>query len=172
TNVHGFSGYGRGAKLPTLRDVLDGRRPANSPPIRVVARPGSAYRYSGGGIIVLQQMIIDVTGEAYPALLERSVLGPLAMDESSFRQPPDAATVSQAAFGYAADGSQMTGGFHVYPEMAAAGLWTTPRDLAKALLAIIRSSAGANGAFLDRALAHEMLTPGLGQAGLGTFVKA
>jgi CubicO group peptidase (beta-lactamase class C family) len=171
TNVHGFAGYARDANLPSLREILDGQEPANTPAIRVVSPPGEAHTYSGGGTTVLQQMLIDVTGEAYALTLARMVLGPLGMSESSFQQPPDAGTVDQAAFGHAADGSIVRGGFHNYPEMAAAGLWTTPRDLCTALLAIMHSHAGQAGSFLDQSMAQAMLTRGIGQAGLGTFVS-
>jgi len=171
TNVHGFMGYARGTNLPSLREILDGQRPANTPAIRVVSLPGEAHKYSGGGTTVLQQMVIDVIGEAYAPALARMILGPLGMSESSFQQPPDAETVDQAAFGHAADGSGVPDGFKIHPEMAAAGLWTTPRDLCKALLEIMRSHAGQAGSFLDQGLAQAMLARGMGQAGMGTFVS-
>ena len=171
TNVHGFAGYARGANLPSLREILDGHKPANTPAIRVVSPPGEAHRYSGGGTTVLQQMLIDVTSEPYAPALARMVLGPLGMSESSFQQPPDTGTVDQAAFGHAADSSALPGGFNIHPEMAAAGLWTTPRDLCKALLVIMGSHAGQAGSFLDQGMAQAMLTRGSGQAGLGTFVN-
>jgi CubicO group peptidase (beta-lactamase class C family) len=171
TNVHGFGGYARDTNLPSLHEILDGQRPANTPAIRVVAPPGEAHKYSGGGTTVLQQMVIDVTGEAYAPALARMILGPLGMSESSFRQPPDAETVDQAAFGHRADGSGVPDGFKIHPEMAAAGLWTTPRDLCQALLAIMRSHAGQAGSFLDQGLAQAMLARGMGQAGMGTFVS-
>src|SRR4029077_5096642 len=171
TTVHGFPGYARNANLPSLREILDGQKPANTSAIRVVSPPGEVHKYSGGGTTVLQQMLIDVTGEAYGPALARMVLGPLGMSESSFQQPPDAGTVDQAAFGHAADGSGVPDGFKIHPEMAAAGLWTTPRDLCKALLAIMRSHAGEAGSFLDQGMAQAMLRRGIGQAGLGTFVS-
>ncbi|HEV3023852.1 MAG TPA: serine hydrolase domain-containing protein, partial [Pirellulales bacterium] len=48
-NVHGFPGYAAGAPVPTLRQVLDGKPPTNTPPIRIAAKPGTKYEYSGGG---------------------------------------------------------------------------------------------------------------------------
>jgi CubicO group peptidase (beta-lactamase class C family) len=172
TTVHGFAGYMPGAPVPTLRQVLDGRPPANSAAIRVEWPPGRAYRYSGGGVTVLQQMVIDVTGESYPAALDRLVLHPLAMSESNFHQPPGAVDLPHIALAYGSNGSPYRGGFRVHPEFAAAGLWTTPGDLIRMVLAIIRSNNGERNAFIDRALARQMLTPVVADAGLGTFINA
>ncbi len=42
--VPGFLGYEPGAPIPTLTQILDGVPPANSPPVTVIAVPGSAYQ--------------------------------------------------------------------------------------------------------------------------------
>jgi CubicO group peptidase (beta-lactamase class C family) len=171
TSVHGFAGYPRGSVLPTLQQILGGQKPANSPAIRVVSPPGQAFNYSGGGTTILQQMVIDITGDPYDVAMEKLVLGPLGMSESSFRQPPDPETVNQAAFAHLPDGSLVPGDFHIYPEMAAAGLWTTASDLCKPALAIMQSNAGRAGSFLSQNLARTMLTRGLGNYGLGVYVN-
>ena len=170
-SVHGFEGYARGSVLPSLRQILDGQEPANSAAIQVVSPPGQAFKYSGGGTTILQQMVIDITGDPYDVAMEKLVLGPLGMSESSFRQPPDPETVDQAAFAHLADGSPAAGGFHIYPEMAAAGLWTTASDLCKPALAIMQSNAGRAGSFLNQDLVRAMLTRGLGQYGLGVMLN-
>ena len=87
-SVHGFGGYPAGGKLPTLVQVLDGKAPANSAPIRVVFFPGSKVQYSGGGYTVLQQLMIDVTKKPFPDLMRELVLDPIAMKDSTFQQPP------------------------------------------------------------------------------------
>lgn len=170
-SVPGFEGYARGAVLPTLQQILDGQKPANCAAIRVVSPPGQAFNYSGGGATILQQMVIDVTGDPYDIALEKLVLDPFGMNDSSYHQPPDTETIDQAAFAHLADGSLVPGDFHIYPEMAAAGLWTTPSDLCKAALAIMQSNAGRVGAFLNQNLARTMLTRGLGQYGLGVRIN-
>jgi CubicO group peptidase (beta-lactamase class C family) len=169
TSVQGFGGYARGSVLPSLQQILDGQKPANSAAVRVVSPPGQAFNYSGGGTTILQQMVIDITGDPYDVAMEKLVLGPLGMSESSFRQPPDLEIVNQAAFAHLADGSPAVGDFHIYPEMAAAGLWTTGSDLCKPALAIMQSNAGRAGSFLSQNLARTMLTRGLGNYGLGVM---
>jgi len=170
-SVSGFNGYVRGAPLPSLLQILDGEPPANNAPVRVIALPGATYSYSGGGTTVLQQMVIDVTGEPYPDALQRLVLGPLGMSESSFVQPPLADIAAQAAFGHVKSGEPVAGDYHIYPELAAAGLWTTPRDLTKFVRAIIAARNGQKGALLTQDLATAMLTPVLDRAALGVFIE-
>ena len=172
TTVHGFGGYPPGAPLPTLIEILNGTPPANTSPIRVDEPPGKSFSYSGGGSTVLQQMIIDVSLGKYPAVVHNIVFDLLEMRESNFEQPPNAAELEGCAFGYGDDGTPLPGGFMVHPELAAAGLWTTAHDLALMVIGIIQSRAGRPGAFLAQRLAEEMLKPGLGTAGLGTFIDA
>lgn len=170
TTVPGFTGYAPGAPLPTLIEILNGSPPANSAPIRVDQPPGRSFRYSGGGTTVLQQMILDVSLGKYPAVVDHVVFELLEMRDSNFEQPPDAAGLARCAFGYGDDGAPLPGGFMVHPELAAAGLWTTAKDLALMVVGILQSYAGTPGAFLTRSYATEMLTPGLGNSGLGTFI--
>jgi CubicO group peptidase (beta-lactamase class C family) len=170
TSTSGFEGYRPGAPLPTLVEVLNGSPPANSAPVRVEWPPGKTFHYSGGGSIVLQQMMIDVSLGKYPAVVDHVVFELLEMRDSNFDQLPNAAELARCAFGYGDDGAPLPGGFMVHPESAAAGLWTTASDLALMVIGIIQSHAGKPGAFLAQRLATEMLKPGLNRAGLGTFI--
>ncbi len=165
--VHGFGGYTAGAAVPTVVQLLDGAAPANSAPVRVDTEPGKAYRYSGGGITVMQLLLSDVTGQSFSTLLRERVLGPAGMTESTFEQPLPASRMSVAATGYRRNGEPIAGNYHTYPEMAAAGLWTTPTDLARWVIAVQRSLAGARGGILTPAMATAMVTPAVGGWGLG-----
>jgi CubicO group peptidase (beta-lactamase class C family) len=162
--VHGFGGYPADAPVPTLVQVLDGAKPANSDPVRVDVVPGKTWRYSGGGYTVAQQLMMDVTGRPFPELMAELVLKPVGMDDSTYEQPLPEARRSSAASGHTSDGKLLPGRYHTYPEMAAAGLWTTPSDLAKFLLEIERARRGGS-VVLSQALAREMTTaqkPGYG----------
>ena len=167
TTVHGYDGYAAGVAVPTLREVLDGKPPANSAAVTVSAAPGTAWRYSGGGYEVVQQLLTDRSGVAFPVAMHDLVLAPAGMTSSLFAQPLPAALAAKAALPHDAAGKPVAGGPHTYPEMAAAGLWTTAGDLARFAIAVQRSAAGTPGALLSKARAIEMLTPGLGQWGLG-----
>jgi len=169
--VHGFEGYAAGEPVPTVVQVLDGSPPANSPPVRVDVVPGSTWRYSGGGMTVMQLLMADAAGTPFPELMRRRVLEPLGMRESTFQHPLPASLAARAATGYQAGGEPVEGRYHTYPEMAAAGLWTTPSELARWLVGIGRLAAGERGALLRRETAQAMLTPGLGGWGLGMGVR-
>ena len=132
--VHGFGGYPADVPVPSLAQVLDGEKPANSAAIRVDIVPGTVWRYSGGGYTVMQQLLIDVTGRAFPDILAELVLKPVGMTDSTYEQPLPEARRGGAAAGHTSDGKLLPGRCHTYPEMAAAGLWTTPTDLARFLL--------------------------------------
>ena len=102
--VHGFPGYAAGEAVPTVPQVLDGAAPANTAPVRVDLDPGTQYRYSGGGYTIAQLAMTDVTGQPFPALMQRLVLGPLGMKASTYDQPLPAARLPEAAAGYDAEG--------------------------------------------------------------------
>lgn len=160
--VHGFAGYAADERVPTLLDILDGKKPANSAPIRVDITPGTQGRYSGGGYEVMQQMVMDVAGKPFPELAWEFVFGPLGMNRSTYQQPLPADLEANAAAGHRGDGAMLKGRWHTYPEMAAAGLWTTPSDLARVVLELQKG-----GRVLKAATQREMLTKVLGDYGLG-----
>ena len=148
--VHGFPGYAVAGPVPTLVEVLDGAKPANTGAIRVNVVPGSLWRYSGGGFTVMQQMIIDATGKPFPEFMRETVLAPLGMTSSTYEQPLPADRQSHAATGHYPDGRPVAGKWHVYPEMAAAGLWTTAPDLARFAIGVQRALASTSNAVLSQ----------------------
>jgi CubicO group peptidase (beta-lactamase class C family) len=168
--VHGFPGYDRAGPIAALVQVLDGAPPANTPPIRVDTTPGAIWRYSGGGFTIMQQLLIDVTRKSFPQFLQQTVLGPIGMTSSSFEQPPPAARAALNASGYYGDRSPVRGHWHVYPEMAAAGLWTTPTDLARFAIEVQQSLAGHGHGVISAAMTRQYLTEQIGGSGLGIGV--
>jgi len=168
--VHGFPGYGVRAPVPTLVEILDGGKPANTPPIRVDIVPGTKVRYSGGGYTVMQQLMLDVTGLPFPVLLRESVLQPLGMAHSTFEQPLRPELAANTASGYYANGAPVKGRWHVYPEMAAAGLWSTPSDLARFAIGIQDSLAGRTNRVISAEMTREMLRVQGPGDGLGVFI--
>jgi CubicO group peptidase (beta-lactamase class C family) len=168
--VHGFAGYASDAPVPTLVQVLNGEKPANSAPIRVDTEPGTIWRYSGGGYVIAQQLLEDVTCEPFPKLMHDTVLEPIGMAKSTYEQPLPKSRMGEVALPYRGDGQPVPGGPHVYPEMAPAGLWTTPSDLARYAIEVQRSLAGTSNHVLSEAMIRQMLTPGLNHQGLGPGV--
>jgi CubicO group peptidase (beta-lactamase class C family) len=157
--VHGFPGYDVDEKVPTLVQIFNGEKPANTAAIRVDVVPGTLERYSGGGVTIEQQLMMDVTGKAFPALTKELVLDKVGMSDSSYEQPLSAAWAARTAVGTYASGKSVHGRWHVYPEMAAAGLWTTPTDLARFAIEIALSKQGKSNKVLTQKMTQEMLKP-------------
>lgn len=170
--VHGFLGYSPDLAVPSLIEVLNGAPPANSPSIFVDKVPEESFRYSGGGYTVMQQMMIDIKGKSYPELMNNLVLSPLEMSNSTYEQPLSADKLALAATGYLPDGSMTKGKRHTYPEMAAAGLWTTSEDLARFAIDVQSTYKGLSEKVLSKEMAHQMLTPFVEEfVGLGLFLN-
>ena len=168
TTVSGFPGYEPEDAVPTLQQVLDGSGPANTAAIRVDIPPGETVRYSGGGTTIIQQMLMDVMGKPFPELMQEMVLGPAGMTNSAFDQPLSADRAENAAKAHR-NGDGADDNSHIYPELAAAGLWTTPSDLARFAITILRSARGDEGALLAQETVGEMLTVVQDDAAVGLF---
>jgi CubicO group peptidase (beta-lactamase class C family) len=158
TNVPGFPGYRLDEPLPDLPRILDGVRDKNEP-IRIVAEPGAQRSYSGGGYLVAQLAVEDQTGRTWEELADTLVFEPLGLARSTYRilDVPDRGRV---AVGYRPDGAEVeAGGWHAYPETAAASLWTTPTEYAALVIDVMRSYEDGTGLVLDQATARLLLDP-------------
>jgi CubicO group peptidase (beta-lactamase class C family) len=163
--VHGFPGYDVKERMPSTVQVLDGA--GNTAPVRVNVVPGSISRYSGGGYTVMQLLVSDVTGKSFDQFMGEAVLGPIGMSRSTYQQPLPPELATHTASGHLADRSAVAGKWHVYPEMAAAGLWTTPTDLAKFAIEVQQSLAGKSNKVLSQAMTRQQLTEQMNNYGLG-----
>jgi CubicO group peptidase (beta-lactamase class C family) len=170
-NVGGYIGYARGEPIPNLVQILNGTPPAASPRVEIVSTPGETYAYSGGGYEIVEALIADATGESFDRVAKERVFDPVGMTSSVFGEPLPPPLLARAATGHSADGSEVPGGWRVLPELAAAGLWSTPEDLAHLLTSVADSFRGRPDAVLTRTTVEEMLTPqGGGPYGLGAAV--
>ncbi len=181
TTVGGFPGYLPTEPLPTVPQVLGygdalGKTPANTPPVIVDWEPNSKYEYSGGGSTIMQLALSDVLDQSFAEILQETVLDPLAMANSCFCQPLPEELASNAAGASGWEVRQDTfigrsAKWHVYPELYAAGLWTTPTDLAKFMIEVQLSLEGRSNKVLSQEMARKMVTPGgLGHYALGFTV--
>jgi CubicO group peptidase (beta-lactamase class C family) len=168
----GFPGYEPAAPRPTVVQILDGVAPSNVGKVAFARPPYAAYKYSGGGVTVMQLLLTDVTGEPFAALLRSRVLEPLEMRDSTFEQPPPDAWTGRLAYAHNGQGAPGSVPWHVYPEQAAAGLWTTPSDLARFAIEVQQAVRSAKGAVLTQASARDMTAPvGTGPYAVGLGVE-
>ncbi|MFN8239464.1 MAG: serine hydrolase domain-containing protein [Bacteroidales bacterium] len=167
---HGFPGYLRGVSLPDITQILNGEPPADTKAVVPLARPGQRVIYSGGGVTISQLLLTDITGQPYDRWMKREVLDPLGMKSSFYTQPPPASSFKNLATGYKPDGSEVPGKYHVYPELAAAGLWTNPGDLARYIIETQLCYNGKSEKVISTELMKKRLTPVIDNAALGVFI--
>ncbi len=169
--VSGFPGYAAGVPIPSPVEVLDGTGATNTDAVRSFAEPGAEWSYSGGGYTAMQVLIEDVTGEPFAEYLKSTVLEPIGMDRSFFAMELGGEWVDQAAFGHRPNGSQVEGRWNRYPELAAAGLWTTPMDLLAWGVEVLTSAEGTSNHVLSPEMTRAMLEQGMGDWGLGPEIS-
>jgi len=150
----GFMGYHRDLALPTDLDILNGTGVSNSARLESLKQPGAELAYSGGGYTVAEVAMQDVAGKPFDELMSEWILGPLNMQSSEFTQPLPANRTKEVAQGHDAKGNTIDGGWHNYPEQAAAGLWSTAGDLAKFLVEIFKAYHGQSDALDKEAIRH------------------
>ena len=171
TTVPAFVGYAQGEDVPNLQQILDGQPPANSPPVRVNTIPGTKQIYSGGGFMIVQQLLEDVAGKPFPDLLQDTVFEPWGMTASTFEFPLPEHLEDIAASGHRPDGTAIPGSWQTYPEMGSgASMWSTPSDMANFVIGVMLSYTGRSDEVLSHEMAMEMLTPQIDSRGLGPVV--
>jgi len=170
---HGFPGYYYSDTFPTLLQILDGKKPANTEAVRSLFEPGKKHQYSGGGSMISEILLTDVTGQAYDRYMEEAIFKALAMNNSFFTQPPPVERKKQLATGYDRYGNEIKGKYPILLEQAAGGLWTTPADLCKFIIELQRSFKGESNKVLTQPTVKKMMTAvadaGRDSVGLGVF---
>jgi CubicO group peptidase (beta-lactamase class C family) len=138
----------------------------------VLAPPGKSVEYSGEAYNVLQQLIVDVSGEPFAEYMRKAVLAPLGMKHSVFADTSfPRKWVRKVAVSHTPDGQARPEPLELGPSLAVAGLWTTPTDLAKYVIAVQKAFKGSTSMALKPPLVQEMLRRGPGGRGLGPTIS-
>ena len=168
----GFPGYDPSGAIPTVVHILQGHASSNVGVLFMERPPMTLMEYSGGGVTLMQQALSDARKRPFADIMRDDVLRPIGMTRSTYEQPLPPSFDRNAARAHSRDGKSMGPKWHVYPEMAAAGLWTTPSDLARFLIEVQRSAAGQSNRVLSRTTVQEMLSPvGVGDYAVGFAIS-
>ncbi|HXG87145.1 MAG TPA: serine hydrolase domain-containing protein [Vicinamibacterales bacterium] len=168
----GFPGYHPSVPVPTPVQILNGDKPSNVGAVGIGRPPLTAAKYSGGAVTLAQLLLTDVLKRPFPDILRDSVLDPLGMKHSAYEQPLSPERDQTAARAHDRTGAARDAKWHVYPELAAAGLWTTSPDLARFGIELQKSLQGGSNRVLSRATAMEMATPvGVGPFAIGMQIE-
>lgn len=167
--VHGFPGYRQTDHFPTIIEVLNGQ--GNTARIMVDTIPGSIWRYSGGGYTIMEKIIEDQSGLPFDEYMSKNIFQVIGMANSTYQQPLGKEFQGNVSAAYDAEGKIITGFWHNYPERAAAGLWTTPADLAKYCMEIQQVLAGKGDGILSRETIEMMLSRHQNDWGLGPSLR-
>ena len=168
----GFPGYDPEQPLPTTVQILEGHELSNVGSVFMEREPLTFYEYSGGGVTVMELALSDVRRRPFVDVLQEGVLAPIGMTRSSYAQPISPEHNQNAARAHDNNGESRGPKWHVYPEHAAAGLWTTPTDLARLIIEVQRSARGESNRVLSQSMIQEMLNPvGVGPFAVGFTVS-
>lgn len=168
----GFPGYDPEQPIPTTVQILEGHELSNVGTVFMEREPMTSYEYSGGGVTIMELALSDVHKRPFVDLMQEEVLDPLEMTRSSYAQPISSEHDTNAARAHNNNGESRGPKWHVYPEHAAAGLWTTPSDLARFIIEVQRSALGKSNRVLSQSTIQEMLNPvGVGPYAVGFSVS-
>jgi len=156
-NLHGFAGYQQGQKIPTVEQILTGAFPSNHLKLKLFREPETGFQYSGGGYILAQKIVTDVCKRNFCDLMNDLVCSPLSMTHSTYSQPLPENKLNEIAVGYNHHNLQLSGGYNIMPELSAAGLWTTPSNLARFGIEIMKALK-SESTFLEKKTAELMTT--------------
>ena len=156
TSQSSYFGFIPNQPLPTIVEILSGAKISETRPVVVNSEPNKEFRYSGGGSMIAQLALMDVSKQSFSNLTQQILFEKLGMKNSTFEQPLPLKFKKQSSWAYSS-ASWFKGMPYVYPQQAAAGLYTTPTDLAKFFIDVQNSYIG-KGKILSQSMTEKMLT--------------
>ena len=156
TSQSSYFGFTPNQPLPTIVEILSGAKISETRPVVVNSEPNKEFRYSGGGSIIAQLALMDVSKQSFSSLTQEILFDKLGMKNSTFEQPVPSKFIKQSSWAYSS-ASWFKGMPYIYPQQAAAGLYTTPTDLAIFYIDVQKSYLG-KGKILSQTITKKMLT--------------
>jgi len=162
-NNASYQGYEQSDELPSLLNILNGT--PKSERVRLISAKGQ-YKYSGGGYMILQQLIEDITKQTYSEYMSSELFAKFGVKQSHF-DVVEYSKEQNIAKGHGFSGDVYPNGWLNYPQKSVAGLWSTPSDLANLLAVYMKAYQGIDNTLLSMGSAKEMTKAIGAEMGLG-----
>ncbi len=153
-NRYFHSRYASGVQRPTVEQMLSGEAPSKDRGAKLIYEPGTGYKYSNPGYLVVEELVTDVTERPFEEVLDVLVLQPAGMQSSSFAQPIGGDLAARKATGYSANGKPYP--YAAYAFKALGGLWTAPNDLGRWLITLLNDHHTGDATLLSQELTQQV----------------
>lgn len=151
-----WSSYLPNENVPSLNQMLAGEKPSIDPATSLIFEPGTRTKYSNPGYSIIQKILMDVENKPFNDIISEQVFEPLEMNESSFLQPIPKKLMSNRAIGYTKNLEPYT--YKLFPYQAAGGIWTTPKDLSKFMIALLNDYHKGTNTLISQKMAQTVFT--------------
>lgn len=144
--------------LPTIEQTLRGEKPSKHPAVKLVSVPGTTYRYSNPGYLILEKLMEDVTGNKFESIIDELVFVPSKMKNSSFEQPIPKRLMATKAVGYSKNLQPQP--YNIITFKSAGGIWTTPDDLAKFTYTLLNDHHKGTSKLISQNMTNQVFNRG------------
>jgi len=153
TTQGGYSSRYLGETIPSTIETLESYKQQK---ISTLFAPGKGWKYSGGGFLIAQLVLQDVTGKSLAQLANEMLFQPLAMSNSTFYQDGDQDFPFDLAKAHDHKQQVIKTGMPICPQ-AACGLWTNASDMAKFAIEIQKALSKQGTKVISNQVARQLV---------------
>jgi CubicO group peptidase (beta-lactamase class C family) len=164
---HGYKDFYAGEKVPTVVDVLNGGNLPGTEKLDIDFKPGSHWRYSGGGYVIAQIAVEDHLQRSLAELAAEFIFQPLEMRNTTMLRPDEVGFLRNVAKAHDESGAVISTGLPICPQISASGLWSTPTDMGRFLIEMQNALRGSQTEIVSHAVAKLVTSEILDGFGLG-----
>lgn len=147
TTQHGFADFYLGEKVPTILESVQGKLPRYDKEIEVVFKPGTSWKYSGGGYTIAMMALEDHLGQSLADLAQEYIFGPLNLKNTTMKQPNEEGFLTNVAKAHNNKGIVIKTGIPITPQVSASGMWSNPTDMSVLMIEIQKALEGKSKIF-------------------------
>lgn len=156
TSQQGFADFYLGDTIPTIKQSLLGQIPRYDKEIEFLFTPGSSWKYSGGGYVIVQMALEDHLGKPLARLADEYVFSPLGLENTTMVQPHEERFLTNVALAHDKNNEVIRTGLPITPQIGPSGLWSTPTDLAKIAIEIQNALRNKDNKVISHRMAKKL----------------